>query len=109
MKLTSSRLVDGSSCGGIDIVIKDLDLKPKIDAMMRDFLNLSRWKELSKETSSKILPGGDGLQGRTFKPNCLENECMLRKEILLDVVRTSGCHSGVLQSFLMKRIKQGNE
>ncbi|GKE50838.1 hypothetical protein Tco_1485994, partial [Tanacetum coccineum] len=83
--LTTSRLIDGSPCGGIDMVIKDLDLEPKIDAMMRDFLELvletspcfkerftlmllehqdvilefrspSRWKELSKETSSKILP-----------------------------------------------------
>ncbi|GJV70819.1 hypothetical protein Tco_1490814 [Tanacetum coccineum] len=54
--LTISRLIDGSSCGGIDMVIKDLDLEPKIDAMMRDFLDPSRWRELSKETSSKILP-----------------------------------------------------
>ncbi|GKE25056.1 hypothetical protein Tco_1436568, partial [Tanacetum coccineum] len=37
-KLTIGRLIDGSSCGGIDMVIKDLDLEPKIDAMMRDFL-----------------------------------------------------------------------
>nr|GEZ51967.1 zinc finger, CCHC-type [Tanacetum cinerariifolium] len=39
MKLTISRLIDGSPCGGIDMVIKDLDLEPKIDATMRDFLN----------------------------------------------------------------------
>ncbi|GJS98282.1 putative reverse transcriptase domain-containing protein [Tanacetum coccineum] len=37
-KLTTGRLIDGSSCGGIDMVIKDLDLEPNIDAMMRDFL-----------------------------------------------------------------------
>nr|GEZ08766.1 hypothetical protein [Tanacetum cinerariifolium] len=43
----------------IKMVIKDLDLEPKIDAIMRDFLDLSWWKELSKEMSSKILPGGD--------------------------------------------------
>ncbi|GJX65873.1 hypothetical protein Tco_0300216 [Tanacetum coccineum] len=30
--------VNGSSCDGIDMVIKDLDLEPKVDAMMRDFL-----------------------------------------------------------------------
>nr|GEX02926.1 hypothetical protein [Tanacetum cinerariifolium] len=42
--------------GGIDMVIKDLDLEPKIDAMMREFLYPPRKKELSKETSSKILP-----------------------------------------------------
>ncbi|GKE15316.1 hypothetical protein Tco_1422893, partial [Tanacetum coccineum] len=50
-KLTIARLVNGSSCGGIDMVIKDLDLEPKIDAMMRDFLDPSWWKELSKEMS----------------------------------------------------------
>ncbi|GJR87900.1 hypothetical protein Tco_0211911 [Tanacetum coccineum] len=51
-----------------DMIIKNLDLKPTIDAMMRDFLEISlrsfavlpRWKELNKETSSKILPCGDG-------------------------------------------------
>ncbi|GJW29312.1 hypothetical protein Tco_0046187 [Tanacetum coccineum] len=37
MKLTTGRLIDGSSYGGIDMVIKDLDLETKIDAMMRDF------------------------------------------------------------------------
>nr|GEV21024.1 hypothetical protein [Tanacetum cinerariifolium] len=40
---TTDRLVNGSSCGGIDMVIKDLDLEPKIDAMMRDFLKLKRY------------------------------------------------------------------
>ncbi|GKF12087.1 hypothetical protein Tco_0050013 [Tanacetum coccineum] len=68
MKLTTGRLVNGSSCDGIDMVIKNLDLKPKVDAMMRDFLDPSRWKELSKETSSKILPCGDGSCWKTFKP-----------------------------------------
>ncbi|GKG17564.1 hypothetical protein Tco_0362521, partial [Tanacetum coccineum] len=96
-KLTTGRLVNGSSCDGIDIVIKDLVLEPNIDAMMRDFMEkvletspclrkrLSlmllehkdviaefcspfRWKELSKETSSKILPRGDGSYWKTFKP-----------------------------------------
>nr|GFA92498.1 hypothetical protein [Tanacetum cinerariifolium] len=36
--LTTGRLMDGSSCGGIGIVREDLDKKPKIDAMMIDFL-----------------------------------------------------------------------
>nr|GEU49764.1 retrotransposon Gag domain, retroviral aspartyl protease [Tanacetum cinerariifolium] len=36
--LTTGRLVIGSPCGGSDMVIKDLDLEPKVDAMMRDFL-----------------------------------------------------------------------
>ncbi|GJY92206.1 hypothetical protein Tco_0507988 [Tanacetum coccineum] len=38
----------------INMVIKDLDLEPKIDAMMMEFLDPSRWKELSKETSSSL-------------------------------------------------------
>ncbi|GKB47820.1 hypothetical protein Tco_0898573 [Tanacetum coccineum] len=57
MKLTTGRLVNGSSCGEIDMVIKDLDLEPK-------------------------------------------------KETLLDVVGTSGCHFEVLQSFPVERIEQ---
>nr|GEZ03539.1 hypothetical protein [Tanacetum cinerariifolium] len=90
-------LIDGSPCGAIDMVIKDLDLETKIDAMMMDFLEYvletspcfrkrftlmllgnqdviskfcspSRWKELSKETSSNILPSGDGSCWKTFKP-----------------------------------------
>ncbi|GJR79898.1 hypothetical protein Tco_0150683 [Tanacetum coccineum] len=39
-KLATDRLIDGSSCDEIDMVIKDLDLEPKIDVMMRDFLEL---------------------------------------------------------------------
>ncbi|GJW10427.1 hypothetical protein Tco_1576254 [Tanacetum coccineum] len=31
MKLTTGQLVNGSSCDGIDMVIKDLDLEPKDD------------------------------------------------------------------------------
>ncbi|GKG02902.1 hypothetical protein Tco_0310538, partial [Tanacetum coccineum] len=37
-KLTTGRLVNGSSCDGIDMVIQNLDLEPKVDAMMREFL-----------------------------------------------------------------------
>nr|GEX74049.1 hypothetical protein [Tanacetum cinerariifolium] len=37
-KLATGRLIDESSCDGIDVVIKDLDLETKIDAMMREFL-----------------------------------------------------------------------
>nr|GEY69525.1 hypothetical protein [Tanacetum cinerariifolium] len=32
------------------------------------FCGPSQWKELSKETSSKILPCGDGSCWKTFKP-----------------------------------------
>ncbi|GJS01295.1 hypothetical protein Tco_0317803 [Tanacetum coccineum] len=51
-----------------DMIVKNLDLKPTIDAMMRDFLYPSWWKELSKETISKILPCGYGSCWKTFKP-----------------------------------------
>ncbi|GKE00515.1 hypothetical protein Tco_1388498 [Tanacetum coccineum] len=52
-----------------DMIVENLNLKPKIDAMMRDFLKSpSRWKELSKKTSSDILPSRDGSCGKTFKP-----------------------------------------
>nr|GEU51057.1 hypothetical protein [Tanacetum cinerariifolium] len=52
----------------IDMVIKNLDLEPKVDAMVRDFLDPSRWKELSKKTSSNIPLCGDGSCWKTFKP-----------------------------------------
>ncbi|GJV58962.1 hypothetical protein Tco_1465062 [Tanacetum coccineum] len=90
-------MIDGVPCGLIDMVIKDLDLEPKIDAMMKEFLELvlemsscfgkrftmmllehqdvisefsssPRWEKLSKETSSEILASGDGSCGQTFKP-----------------------------------------
>nr|GEV96902.1 hypothetical protein [Tanacetum cinerariifolium] len=69
MKLTTGRLVNGSSCDRIDTVMKNLDLEPKVDAMMRDFLDPSRWKELSKESGSKILPCRDGSCWKAFNPN----------------------------------------
>nr|GEW14620.1 hypothetical protein [Tanacetum cinerariifolium]GEW40464.1 hypothetical protein [Tanacetum cinerariifolium] len=53
-KLATGRLVNGSSRDRIDMVIKDLNLEPK-------------WKELSKEISSKFLPCGDGYCLNTFK------------------------------------------
>ncbi|GJY98907.1 hypothetical protein Tco_0516337 [Tanacetum coccineum] len=37
------------------------------------------------------------------------NESMLQRETLLDIVGTSGCRYGVLQSFPVERIEQGNE
>ncbi|GJR06315.1 hypothetical protein Tco_0529299 [Tanacetum coccineum] len=51
-----------------DMIIKNLDSKTTINAMMRDFLDPSRWKELSKESGSKILPCGDGSCRKAFKP-----------------------------------------
>ncbi|GKE98412.1 hypothetical protein Tco_0021763 [Tanacetum coccineum] len=61
-------IVDFSSGGTVslalkmkrDMIIKNLDLKLTINAMMRDFFDPSRWEELSKETSSEILQCGDG-------------------------------------------------
>nr|GEV54589.1 3-dehydrosphinganine reductase TSC10A-like [Tanacetum cinerariifolium] len=58
-KPATGRMINGAPCGLFGMVIKNLDLEPKIDAMMRDFLNSSQWKKLSKETGSKILPSGD--------------------------------------------------
>ncbi|GJW26370.1 retrovirus-related pol polyprotein from transposon TNT 1-94 [Tanacetum coccineum] len=52
MKLTTGRLIDGSSYGEIDMVIKDLDLEPKINAMMRDFLE-NKKDELGTVTRNK--------------------------------------------------------
>ncbi|GJW09580.1 hypothetical protein Tco_1575407 [Tanacetum coccineum] len=50
------------------MIIENLNLKPAIDAMMRDFLDPSWRKEPSKETSSKILPCRDGSCWKMFKP-----------------------------------------
>ncbi|GJQ94303.1 hypothetical protein Tco_0005442 [Tanacetum coccineum] len=74
-KLTTGRL-NGSFCDGIDMVIKDLDLEPK--DMVVEFYGPSRWKELSKESGSKILPCRDGSCWKDlFKPiatdPCREN------------------------------------
>nr|GEV94867.1 hypothetical protein [Tanacetum cinerariifolium] len=63
--LATGRLVNGSPCDRINMIIEDLDLEPKIDAVVR---SPSRWKELSKETSSKILPSRDGFCRETLKP-----------------------------------------
>ncbi|GKA60759.1 hypothetical protein Tco_0760166, partial [Tanacetum coccineum] len=59
--LTTGRLINGSSCGAIDIVIKDLDLDLKIDAMMWEFLelgmleqNLTEVYEVERKQESRI-------------------------------------------------------
>ncbi|GJS38700.1 hypothetical protein Tco_0563743 [Tanacetum coccineum] len=65
-KLTTGRLVNGSSCDGIDMVIKNLDLEPK--DIIAVFCGPSRWKELSKESGSKILLSRDGSCWKAFKP-----------------------------------------
>ncbi|GJY25756.1 hypothetical protein Tco_0400482 [Tanacetum coccineum] len=36
--LATGRLVNGLPCDRIDMIIEDLDLEPKIDAMVREFL-----------------------------------------------------------------------
>ncbi|GJY33363.1 retrovirus-related pol polyprotein from transposon TNT 1-94 [Tanacetum coccineum] len=51
-KLTTSRLVNGSSCDGIDMVIKNLDLELK--DIIAEFCGPSRWKELSKESGTAV-------------------------------------------------------
>nr|GEU58700.1 50S ribosomal protein L18-like isoform X4 [Tanacetum cinerariifolium] len=55
MKLTTGRLVNGSSCGGIDMVIKKLDLEPKVDAVMRDFMEFG---VVSKSTDRILVSHG---------------------------------------------------
>nr|GEU31758.1 hypothetical protein [Tanacetum cinerariifolium] len=40
------------------MIIKNLDLKPTIDDIIPEFCGPSWWKELIKETSSKIIPCG---------------------------------------------------
>ncbi|GKA51725.1 hypothetical protein Tco_0744921 [Tanacetum coccineum] len=40
--LATGRLVNGLPCDRIDMIIEDLDLEPKIDAMVRDFLEKRR-------------------------------------------------------------------
>ncbi|GJW88462.1 hypothetical protein Tco_0163802 [Tanacetum coccineum] len=63
MKLTTGRLVNGSFCGRIDMVIKDLDLKPKINAMMRDFLEYgtNALSKFSPDTELVLYPLQDKL------------------------------------------------
>ncbi|GJS47223.1 hypothetical protein Tco_0597344 [Tanacetum coccineum] len=52
-----------------DMVVKKFDLKPTIDAMMRDFLEQSFPVErIEQGKSSKILPCGDGSFWKPFKP-----------------------------------------
>ncbi|GKD91252.1 hypothetical protein Tco_1366759, partial [Tanacetum coccineum] len=58
-KFTTGGAVNALKMEG-DMIIENLDLEPKINAMMRDFL---KWEELIKETSSEILPSRDGSHG----------------------------------------------
>ncbi|GKD80064.1 retrovirus-related pol polyprotein from transposon TNT 1-94, partial [Tanacetum coccineum] len=53
-KLTTGRLVNGSSCDGIDMVIKNLDFEPKVDAMMREFLESVVLSVSSSQMSPKV-------------------------------------------------------
>nr|GFB41312.1 hypothetical protein [Tanacetum cinerariifolium] len=51
MKLAIGQLVNGLSCHGSAMVIEDSDLEPKIDAMMREVLEISL-------RSFTVLPDG---------------------------------------------------
>nr|GEZ03821.1 hypothetical protein [Tanacetum cinerariifolium] len=64
------------------MIIENLNLKPTIDAMMKDSLEQ---KELSKELSSKILPCGDGSCWKMFKPIA----SLIRKGILKKMLACS--------------------
>ncbi|GJT59515.1 hypothetical protein Tco_1003048 [Tanacetum coccineum] len=69
-KLATGQLVNGSSCDGIDMVIKNLDMETKVYAMdiVVEYYGPSRWKELSKESGNKILLCGDGSCWKALKP-----------------------------------------
>ncbi|GJR04101.1 retrotransposon gag domain, retroviral aspartyl protease [Tanacetum coccineum] len=75
MKLTTGRLINGSSCGGIEFGHKRFGLEAKdrchddglFGDIIAEFRCPSRWEELSKESGSKILPCGDGSCWKTFK------------------------------------------
>ncbi|GKD49018.1 hypothetical protein Tco_1277994, partial [Tanacetum coccineum] len=64
-KLTTGRLVNGSSCDGIDKILHDVVGTSDIIA---EFCGPCWWKELSKESGSKILPCGDRSCWKAFKP-----------------------------------------
>ncbi|GKE96055.1 hypothetical protein Tco_1580910 [Tanacetum coccineum] len=66
-KLTTGRLVnvlETSPCFGKRFSMMLLEHR---DIIM-EFCGPSRWKELSKESGSKILPCGDGSCWKAFKP-----------------------------------------
>nr|GEU35595.1 hypothetical protein [Tanacetum cinerariifolium] len=86
-KLTTDQLVNGSSCGGIDMVIKDLDLEPK-DVIM-EFCSPSRWKELSKKTSSKILPCGDESCWKMYQRFLMREKAAMQQNPMLKLTGVS--------------------
>ncbi|GJU72546.1 hypothetical protein Tco_1263951 [Tanacetum coccineum] len=53
-KLATGRLVNGSSCDEIGMVIKNLDMEPK--DIIAEFCGPSRWKDLSKESGNLEKP-----------------------------------------------------
>ncbi|GKA54633.1 hypothetical protein Tco_0753582 [Tanacetum coccineum] len=59
-------IVNSLPSGAVDMIVKDLDLEPK--DIIAKFCGPSRWKKLSKESGSKILPCGDGSCWKAFKP-----------------------------------------
>ncbi|GJT70904.1 hypothetical protein Tco_1030190, partial [Tanacetum coccineum] len=89
-ELTATGMVNLTFKMNRDMIIENLDLEPKINAIERDFLDPSRWKELSKETGSKILPSGDGSCRKTFNPIASligedDRECVCMCEIQIVV------------------------
>ncbi|GKC48618.1 putative reverse transcriptase domain-containing protein [Tanacetum coccineum] len=60
-KIIIVRLVNGSSCDEIDMVIKDLDLEPKVDAMMREF------SEISLRSFAVLHGGKNGTRKRVVR------------------------------------------
>nr|GEU76752.1 putative reverse transcriptase, RNA-dependent DNA polymerase, Gag-polypeptide of LTR copia-type [Tanacetum cinerariifolium] len=87
--LTTSCLIDGSPCDGIDMVIKDLDLEPKIDAMVRDFFNLKFNEPYDDEGDSVEI--GSKSAPKTSTHNSDDNtieEAASNKDVQIDKLDT---------------------
>ncbi|GJW89103.1 retrovirus-related pol polyprotein from transposon TNT 1-94 [Tanacetum coccineum] len=79
MKLTTDRLVNGSSCDGIDMVIKNLDLEPKVYAMMRDFLYAST-RHKGKEIAKPVTPQSESVSEEDSDPETAQRDTRNKTE-----------------------------
>ncbi|GJS13747.1 retrovirus-related pol polyprotein from transposon TNT 1-94 [Tanacetum coccineum] len=77
-KLTTGRLVNGSSCDGIDMVIENLDFEPKLYAMMRDFLDFA---VLSGERLKQ-----ESVKAQQIKPTLYDGIVISVKHVAMPVI-----------------------
>ncbi|GJW80697.1 hypothetical protein Tco_0144672 [Tanacetum coccineum] len=104
MKLTTGRLVNGSSCGGSDMVIKDLDMEPKVDAMMRDFLDSIKYALMVNPTvyesciqqfwataKAKTVNEERRIQALVDKKKAIITEKSVRSDLMLDDAAGTEC------------------